>query len=93
MTKEKSIIEKVEQYRYITDFDKTIYVETFLHFYENGQLINVVQKNERTSYAPNADIASLPEHVQPRAALEWTEDVVAAYKERIAQALPPAAQG
>jgi len=40
---------------------------------------------ERESYAPNATITDLPTELQPYATTAWTDEIVAAYNEHIAE--------
>lgn len=64
---------KILQARYLVEVTETIGEETKI----------ISSSNERESYTPDTDIASLPLELEKHAALEWTDEVIAAYNEHI----------
>jgi hypothetical protein len=64
---------KILQARYLVEVTETI-----------GEETNVISSsNERESYTPDTDVASLPSELEKHAVLEWTDEVIAAYNEHI----------
>jgi hypothetical protein len=66
---------KILQARYLIEVTETI-----------GEETNVISSsNQRESYTPDTDVASLPLELEKHAVLEWTDEVIAAYNEHISQ--------
>ena len=66
---------KILQARYLVEVTETI-----------GEVTNTISSsNERESYTPDTDVASLPLELEKYAVLEWTDEVIAAYNEHISQ--------
>lgn len=64
---------KILQAKYLVEVTETI-----------GEETNVISSsNERESYTPDTDLASLPSELEKHAVLEWTDEVIAAYNEHI----------
>ena len=66
---------KILQARYLVEVTETIGEETN----------TISSSNERESYTPDTDVASLPLELEKYAVLEWTDEVIAAYNEHISQ--------
>lgn len=66
---------KILQARYLIEVTETIGEETKI----------ISSSNERESYTPDTDLASLPLELEKHAVLEWTDEVIAAYNEHISQ--------
>lgn len=66
---------KILQARYLIEVTETIGEETKI----------ISSSNERESYTPDTDVASLPLELEKHAILEWTDEVIAAYNEHISQ--------
>jgi len=66
---------KILQARYLIEVTETIGEETKI----------ISSSNERESYTPDTDVASLPLELEKHAILEWTDEVIAAYNEHISE--------
>ena len=66
--------------------DGTVFVNTEIAILRDE--VPVATESNRTGYHPGADISSLPANIQAVCAATWTDEVIAAWNDKLQQ-VPP----